>query len=220
MKDYAPQIQRIKKKLQEAKEFDELFRVFGAGNHRYEINLPVTISDVDAFEKNYGVELPDCYKSFLLNIGNGGRSYLCSGAGPFFGIYPFGHHIDDLIQGKVENHLKKRCALHPNISEKEWDKKLEPLYADDIPDEDYEELNGNLYGGILPIGSQGCSFIHGLVLNGPYRGMIINLDRGELSPPKFSEDIHFLNWYERWLDEIISGKLITTSPTWFGYPRG
>ena len=113
MKDYALQIQRIKKKLQEAKEFDELFSVFGAGNHRYEIHSPVTISDVDAFEKNYGVELPDCYKSFLLNIGNGGRSYLCSGAGPFFGIYPFGHHIDDLIQGKVENHLKKGVPSTP-----------------------------------------------------------------------------------------------------------
>ncbi|WP_421824068.1 hypothetical protein [Flagellimonas oceanensis] len=47
--------------------------------------------------------------------------------------------------------------------------------------------------------------------------MIINLDRGELSPPKFSEDTNFLNWYERWLDEIISGKLITTSPSWFGH---
>jgi len=132
MKDYALQIQRIKKKLQEAKEFDELFRVFGAGNHRYEINLPVTISDVDAFEKNYGVELPDCYKSFLLNIGNGGRSYLCSGAGPFFGIYPFGHHIDDLIHSKAELYLKNKCVLHPNISQTEWDKKLEHINEDDI----------------------------------------------------------------------------------------
>jgi len=219
MKDYAAQIQRIKKKLQEAKEFDELFRVFGAGNHRYEINSPVTILEIRAFEKNYGVQLPDCYKSFLLNIGNGGRSYLGSGAGPFFGIYPFGQYMDDLIQGTVELYLKNNCVLHPNISQTEWDQKLEPLYEDNISDEDFEELNGKLYGGIQPIGSQGCSFIHALVLNGPYRGMIINLDRGELSPPKFCEDNHFLDWYERWLNEIISGKLITTSPSWFGYPH-
>lgn len=219
MTNHKLQIHRIKKKLRQAKELDELYKVFGAGNHRYEIYPPVHPPDIDAFEKKYSVELPDCYKSFLLHIGNGGRSYLCSAAGPFFGIYPFGKHIDDLIHGNIENHLKKRCALHPNLSEKDWDKKLEPLYEDDISDEDFEELKGNLYGGMLPIGSQGCSFIHALVLNGPYTGMIINLDRGELSPPKFSEDTNFLDWYERWLDEIISGKLITTSPSWFGYPK-
>lgn len=74
MTNYIPQIHRIKKKLQQAKELDELYKVFRAGNHRYEINPPVTPSDMDAFETNYGVQLPDCYKSFLLKIGNGGRS--------------------------------------------------------------------------------------------------------------------------------------------------
>ena len=74
MTNYIPQIHRIKKKLQQAKELDELYKVFGAGNHRYEINPPVTPSDMDAFETNYGGQLPDCYKSFLLKIGNGGRS--------------------------------------------------------------------------------------------------------------------------------------------------
>ena len=202
----------------QAKEKDELYKVFGADSHKYEINAPINISRIDAFEHYYGVQLPECYKSFLLHIGIGGRSYLNPGAGPFFGIYPFGENLNDLIHSNVKKHLKKKCTLHPRITETHWDELTDPFYEDDISDKDYEELNGTLYGGILPLGSQGCSFIHALVLNGPYRGMVINLDRGELSPPKFSEDQNFLDWYERWLDEIISGKLITTSPSWFGYP--
>ena len=219
MTDYIPQINCIKNKLLQAKEKDELFKVFGAGSHKYEINHPINISQIDAFEHYYGVQLPECYKSFLLHIGSGGRSYQNSGAGPFFGIYPFGENLNDLIHSNVKKHLKKECALHPHIAETQWDELTDPFYEEDILDEDYEELNGTLYGGILPLGSQGCSYIHALVLNGPYRGMVINLDRGELSPPKFSEDQNFLDWYERWLDEIISGKLITTSPSWFGYPK-
>lgn len=219
MTNYTPQILRIKKKLQQAKDKDELFKVFGAGSHKYEINAPTSILEIDAFEQHYGIQLPESFRCFVLNIGNGGRSYLNSGAGPFFGIYPFGENLDDLIHKNVEQHLKKECTLHPHITESQWDDLTDPFYEDDISDENHEELNGALYGGILPLGSQGCSFIHALVLNGPYKGMVVNLDRGELSPPKFSEDKNFLDWYERWLDEIISGKLITTCPSWFGYPK-
>ena len=219
MKDYTPQIQRIKKKLHQANRTDSNFTVFGAGSHKYEINAPICGYEVEVFEKHYQIQLPECYKSFITHIGNGGKSYLNSGAGPFFGIYPFGAYLDDLIHGKVEQHLKKECILHPNICEIQWDKMIEPLYGDSITDTAYEALNGTLYGGILPIGSQGCSFIHALVLNGRHKGKIVNLDRGELSPPKFSEDSNFLDWYERWLDEIITEKLITISPSWFGYPK-
>ncbi|MCK0161376.1 SMI1/KNR4 family protein [Allomuricauda sp. F6463D] len=213
------QIERLKQKLQQAKETDNHYKVFGAGSHKYEMNGPISISKIIAFEQYYSVQLPECYKSFVLQIGNGGKSFLNSGSGPYFGIYPFGQNLDDLIYKNVENHLKKECALYPNITWTEWDKMTDPFYEEDITDEDYNRLNGTLYGGILPLGSQGCSFIHALVLNGPHKGRVVNLDRGELSPPKFSEDHTFLDWYERWLNEIISGKLITTSPSWFGYPK-
>ncbi|MAU17727.1 MAG: hypothetical protein CMH46_19545 [Muricauda sp.] len=219
MTDFTEQILRIKIKLQKAKEKDKYFKVFGAGSHKYEINEPTSISNIDAFEQYYGIQLPESFQSFLLNIGNGGKSFLNSGAGPFFGIYPFGQNLDDLIHKNVKKHLKKDCVLHPHITEMQWEKLTDPLYEDNITDDDYEALNGSLYGGLLPLGSQGCSFIHALVLNGPHKGMVVNLDRGELSPPKFSEDKNFLDWYERWLNEIISGKLITTSPCWFGYPK-
>tara|TARA_A100001391_G_scaffold204246_1_gene199264 strand:+ start:506 stop:880 length:375 start_codon:yes stop_codon:yes gene_type:complete len=123
----------------------------------------------------------------VLNIGNDGKSYPNSGAGPSFGIYPLGQNLNDLIYKNVALHLKKTCSLNPKISTTQWDEIIEPLYADDISVEDYGTLNGNLYGGILPLGSQGCSCIHALVLNGPHKGRVVNLDKAEQIPPLFSE---------------------------------
>ncbi|NRA92768.1 MAG: SMI1/KNR4 family protein, partial [Psychroserpens sp.] len=38
--------------------------------------------------------------------------------------------------------------------------------------------------------------------------------------PRFAFEKNFLDWYERWLDEIISGDLMIDSPSWFGYTMG
>lgn len=90
---------------------------------------------------------------------------------------------------------------------------------DDISDDDFEQELCRIYAGILPIGSQGCAYLHGLVLNGPYKGQIVNAD-AERQKPRFAFENNFLDWYERWLDEVISGELLTDSPSWFGYCKG
>jgi hypothetical protein len=38
--------------------------------------------------------------------------------------------------------------------------------------------------------------------------------------PKFTYEANFLDWYERWTDEVISGDLQTKSASWFGYTMG
>jgi hypothetical protein len=57
------------------------------------------------------------------------------------------------------------------------------------------------------------------VLNGRYKGMVVNLDR-DRHKPQFTFERNFLDWYERWLDEVISGELIKDGPSWFGYTKG
>lgn len=214
---YSEQIQRIKKKLVEAKHIDTDFRVFGASGHRYELNIPATLEEVEAFEKAYEVQLPECYRSFVLHVGNGGTSYQGSGAGPFYGIYPLGEHLDDLISGNPEVVLRKKCCLHPKMDDIAWETLTKVLEDDNLSDEEYYNEMDKIYGGILALGSQGCAYVHALVLNGPYKGNVLNLEMSADQTPKFAHEKNFLDWYERWLDEIISGKLITKSPTWFGY---
>ena len=140
MNQYSEQIESIKRKLIEAEKSDKKLKVFGAENHKYIIHKTATEEEVNTFEKKYKIELPNCYKTFLLNIGNGGDSYKNSGAGPFYGIYPLGQNVDELI----------------------------------------------------------C----------------------ERNKPNFTFELNFLDWYERWLNEIISEDLIKDSPSWFGYTMG
>ena len=83
------QIQRIKDKLGKARKADKNLKVFGADRHKYVIHEPTTTEKIAEVEKQYSIELPDCYKSFVLNIGNGGIGWQNSSSGPFFGIYPF-----------------------------------------------------------------------------------------------------------------------------------
>lgn len=96
MEDFSQQLIRIKKKLLTAKHLDKGLKVFGADHHKYLINKPATLKDVLQFEATYSIQLPKCYRSFLLNIGNGGISHSGSGAGPYLGIYPLGEDVGEL----------------------------------------------------------------------------------------------------------------------------
>jgi hypothetical protein len=220
MMEFNDQIQRIKDKLPKAKKADRNLEVFGAKSHKYQLNDPATIADVSAFEQKYGIELPACYKAFVLQVGNGGIAYEGAAAGPFYGIYPLGKHVDELIYSDARECLKADCLVYPEMRDEYWRSLNENIDNDsDISDEDYERELGKIFGGILPIGSQGCSYLHGIVLNGAYRGRVVNID-ADRQKPQFTFENNFLDWYERWLDEVISGELIGESPRWFGYVMG
>ena len=217
---YHDQVVRIKNKLLQAKEADKRLKVFGADRHAYIVHKPATLDRVMNFEQQYSVELPDCYKSFILHIGNGGTGYQKSAAGPSYGIYPFGEYVDELIAEDLEEYLKSECVIHPDMSDEYWRELTKNIDNNDaISDDDYDAENGKLFGGILPIGSQGCTYLHGLILNGPFKGKVVNLDM-DRQKPKFTFENNFLDWYERWLDEIIDGTLLQGGPTWFGYGIG
>lgn len=217
---YTDQIQRIKDKLLEAKKADKNLKVFGADRHKYIINKPTTLKSVMEFETKYSITLPDCYKAFVLEFGNGGIGWQNSAAGPFFGIYALGENINELIYENIEKHLKNECIIVPKMTDDFWKSLTKNIDEnDEISDEEYEIELGKLWAGILPIGSQGCTYLHGIVLNGQFKGRVVNLDM-DRQKPQFAYEVNFLDWYERWLDEVISGDLIKDTPSWFGYCKG
>lgn len=63
-------------------------RLFGSGSHRYKLNPPLPASVVEAFEERHRVTLPEDYRFFLTEFGDGG-------AGPYSGVLPFGRDDDD-----------------------------------------------------------------------------------------------------------------------------
>ena len=217
------QLHRIQQKLVQAKEADKDLEVFGADAHQYHLNPPVSEAEVLAFEQKYGVQLPECYRAFMLTIGDAKAKKSDFIAGPYFGLYAFGTCVDELLYEETETYLKAPCNLSPDMTREEWDALTDPL----LPSEEEEEEDDDKYfaerakvfGGLLPLGSQGCAYYHALVLTGPYAGRVVNVN-WDLLKPVFAFETNFLDWYERYLDEVISGQLLDDRPTWFGYHRG
>ena len=222
-KQMKEQLLRIQQKLTQAKEADKNLEVFGADAHQYHLNPPVSEAEVLAFEKKYGVQLPECYRAFMLTIGDAKAKKSDFIAGPYFGLYAFGTSVDSLLYEKIETYLKAPCNLSPDMTQEEWETLSDPLlFSEEEEEEDEDEYfaeRAKVFGGLLPLGSQGCTYEHALVLNGKYAGRVVNVDL-DLAQPKFAFETNFLDWYERYLDEVISGQLIDDRPTWFGYHRG
>jgi hypothetical protein len=213
-------LSRIREKLRLAQRSDPEFKVFGAADHRYVVHPPASAKAIRSFEEEYSTTLPDAYKMFLLHIGNGGVGFEGSAAGPFYGIYPLGQGVRDIPVDDPRQVLVSPCVVSPAMSQQAWSTLVADLGLEsDLSDEAYEIAVGALLGGLLPIGSQGCSYVHCLVLNGPFTGRIANVDLDRGQPPRFAYETDFLAWYERWLDEVISGEL-GQNPSWFGYVKG
>ena len=220
---YQEQLHRIQQKLSQAKAADKNLEVFGADAHQYHLNPPVSEAEVLAFEKKYGVQLPECYRAFMLTIGDAKAKKSDFIAGPYYGLYAFGTSVDSLFYEKIETYLKAPCNLSPDMTQEEWETLSDPLlFSEEDEEEDddkYFAERAKVFGGLLPLGSQGCTYEHALVLNDKYAGRVVNVDL-DLAQPKFAFEANFLDWYERYLDEVISGQLLDDRPTWFGYHRG
>ncbi|WP_264551382.1 SMI1/KNR4 family protein [Flavobacterium sp. N2038] len=197
------QIERIKIKLFLAKEIDSDFSVFAADSHEYIVGETISVDAILNFENEYSISLPECYKAFLLNVGNGGKSYGESAAGPGYGIFPFGKNIDEFVYSNPENSLKQDCRIHPEMSDDFW-KDLNKKIDEDVSDEGFEDELGKIFAGILPLGTEGCTYYYGLILNGEFKGKVVNVDV-DRQKPYFAFESNFLDWYERWLDEITEG---------------
>ena len=52
------QVERIKIKLNLVKNTDSFFEVFGADSHRYRLDPPIDIKEIEIFEKQYNIALP------------------------------------------------------------------------------------------------------------------------------------------------------------------
>ena len=229
------QLLRIQQTLAQAKAADKDLEVFGASSHKYHLNPPVSEAEVLAFEEKYGVSLPEDYRAFVQTIGDANAQKLDTMAGPYYGLYAFGTQVNDLVYAQTETYLKAPCALSPHMTQEEWEALSSPLLTDEEEDEgfenyeqeedktqteeDYTRQCGKVFGGLLPLGSQGCAYYHALVLTGPYAGRVVNVN-WDLLQPTFAFETNFLDWYERYLDEVISGQLLDDRPTWFGYHRG
>lgn len=197
------QIKVIIRKLKAASEKDSEREIFGTSSHQYKVNPPLSISELVQWQSEHGITLPSCYVQFLTEIGNGG-------AGPYYGMYT----LTDATSYTEKEAMTAKCILYPNMDKEEWNKLIDPLInEEDISDCEYDAVSNKVLGGMLNIGTQGCEYEMYLVLEGEYKGKIVYTSSFyEDYPFFFVYEANFLDWYERWLEEII----LDYDDAWFG----
>ena len=206
---------RIRERLNELRERDTAFGIFGSGRHRYVLNPPLKAAELHDFETSRAVILPDAYRSFLLECGNGG-------AGPYYGIFPLGHWdgaggpLEAWAEGDGVAGVLSRPFPHDqawNLPEERFSlpavfrcAEEEKIWYQSLEDDTWKS---SLVDGAMPICHQGCATRNYLVITGAERGNVWVDDRANQNGiyPETAESsgrVSFLDWYWSWLETSLA----------------
>lgn len=187
-------------------------RVFGSGVHAFQLNPPLGEAEVSAFEVAHRVTLPNDYRGFLTEAGNGG-------AGPYYGLFRLGE-MDDGPWREGDGFVGVLAEPFPHVGP--WNDltgrpEFDDSRADDLESEDehgerldaweaeyFRTVNVN---GAVPICHLGCAQRQWLVVTGPEAGNVWDdrrVDHDGLRPVVSDRRrVSFLEWYCGWLDDAI-----------------
>ena len=184
--------------LKKLKEQDTEFKKFSADFHHYKFNSPLEKDKVNEFENIYNVSLPQDYKEFIMNIGDGGF-------GPYYGLESL---YDSIVDFKLRNKPKIAIAKDFPYTEK-WDEEWISNFdwEKDIPEGNIvdEYMDVKHIQGCLEIChyGHGCTFL--LVVKGKEVGNMWFDGRADYSGiyPVLNDlgsRVTFLQWYLKWLE--------------------
>jgi hypothetical protein len=182
--------QRIHARLAEAAQADPDLDAFGASRHRYRLASVLREEQIAAFEARHDITLPEPYRSFLSEAGDGG-------AGPYYGLFRLdGSDMDErdrdesLTPGFLATPFPHTERWNPNHS---WP--CETWMEDD------EYFDPQWVTGSLVLAHFGCGAFYRLVVTGAARGQVWFDDRASdagLAP----DATDFGEWYLRWFTTL------------------
>lgn len=185
--------EHIKALVKRADEIDKNRDVFGASKHQYRLNPVVSIDKIHRLENQYNIKLPEEYVFFLTMVGNGG-------AGPYYGLYMF---ENTNMYNEYPDSISNQALINNELTKEVWKNTMDKLEESD--DTEYDEIMKQVYGGLMIIGTQGCTYDNLLMVNGSEKDKIVYIN-WNLDPeygPYFTH-MTFLEWYENYFREIIS----------------
>jgi len=194
--------QYIKALVKRAGEIDKDRKVFGASKHKYELNPVLSIDKIHKFESEYNIKLPEEYVFFLTMVGNGG-------AGPYYGLYMLENTIK---YNEYKDSMSTSAFINNELKKETWKSTMDKL--EEADDAEYDEIMRQVYGGLMIIGTQGCTYDNLLMVNGSEKGKIVYIDwnlEPEYGP--YLTRMTFLEWYENYFKEIINGNNVKS----YGY---
>lgn len=195
-------IERIREKLDRLKTKDKKYMVFGSSSHEYVLNAPKSEVELVNFESTHKINLPQGYRDFLKQIGNGG-------AGPYYGLLPLEKCLDhnlDFPDGTLIDPGQKFAFEEPwNLAFSSVENESD--YDKLVQDQGYNDSKWS--NGMIHLANFGCGVSINLVVNGKEYGHIWVDDRcndqGIYPDHYFGNEkrIDFLEWYELWLDSSL-----------------
>jgi hypothetical protein len=206
--------------LQALDRLDRGRSIFGSIGHHYKLNPPLAQTVVKEFEREHKINLPEDYRYFITEIGNGG-------AGPYYGLFPFGMQDDGhgvskwdgkCLVGDVSADFPHSTAWNP--AETFWQKR--PHIPSDVSPTEEERLweewdqaleeqywNPRIMNGAFPICHRGCALRQWLVVQGPRRDTVWGDNRADetgIKPvlDRTGQHLRFADWYLSWLAEATA----------------
>jgi hypothetical protein len=159
-------LERIKRKLNERNAI---------------LNAKLPQKDIEDLEARYQIYLPEEYRQFLINIGDGGNGP------PAYG----------LVSVRESLSLLSNKNFHPNLPfplDKMWIWENEITMNKELE----QRLNGVRFHGHIFLGTNGCGEDWILIIAGNERGYVWN--RADVGAMPCIPSRDFLSWYEFWLD--------------------
>lgn len=168
----------------------------GSENHGFELRPTLSLDDVERFEELHQVRLPEEYREFLLELGDGG-------AGPFGGVFSLVDrqriqldHLD--VPGFLQTAFPHSTKWRP-------DEPVEPLEGESDADFEAREqrfdewyFEPDRVFGSLAVAYNAYGDTVRLVVTGPERGMLWDDGRSNMIG-LFPRALTFQQWYEDWL---------------------
>ncbi|WP_369243621.1 SMI1/KNR4 family protein [Streptomyces sp. R41] len=174
----------VRARIHEKAARDPRLAVHGAADHRYELGQRRTEAEVRAFEEAHGIRLPESYRSFLTEIGDGG-------AGPAHGLLP-------LLDPVPEEHGDEWASVDERRRDRIPGFLAAPFrFTRHVPIGRVLDSDSSL-AGTLTLCEIGCATFYRLVVNGPCTGQVWSHDPdwGGFRPGP-----DFRDWYTAWLDQ-------------------
>jgi hypothetical protein len=190
-------------------------QVFAAGAHGFALEPPLTEDVVADVERAFQIQLPEEYRSFLLQVGAGG-------AGPAYGVFPLrqlGERWDWVAEDTHRTDPDRLCE--PFTPQHINGRVIDPLelrmphqydfeYRDHYETQ-YRRWHETLWhpdrtAGSICLCDEGCLRRYWLVVTGEERGMIwrdYRIDCVDLAPlfDAHGDRLTFGRWYLDWLSE-------------------
>lgn len=206
-RDFAAEARHLLGELRHNKH--SLNQIWGASTHRFLPNPPIPEDEIQEHELRYGIRLPSDYRTYLLEVGNGG-------AGPGQGLLPLGEAIRQSLAGCPD--CLARPFPHgmdsPRSHAQRWFQFRDPGAPGYVPITTDEAMAPEFMSGSLVIAHgkpiKGGAVAYRLVVSGDQYGRVWRDDRARsasvgpcASASRSLTEVHFREWMLTWLEDSM-----------------